>query len=66
MEELHVMPHCCCTDELHVLPPTSMLESSLATMSLHSSKQQGDIALKAYVASVCFKYFICFIWMLKK
>jgi hypothetical protein len=29
-------------------------------MSLHSSKQQGDIALKAHVASICFKCFRCF------
>jgi hypothetical protein len=29
---------------------------------LHSSKQQSDIALKAHVASVCFK---CFRWMAK-
>jgi hypothetical protein len=34
---------------------------------LHSSKQQGDIALalKAHVASVCFKCFICLIGMLQ-
>jgi hypothetical protein len=54
MEELRVMPRCCCTDELHALPPTSMPESSSATMSLHSSKQQGDIALKAYVSSISY------------
>jgi hypothetical protein len=31
--------------------------SSSATMSLHSFEQQGDIALKAHVASICFKCF---------
>jgi hypothetical protein len=32
---------------------------------LHSSKQQGDIALKAHVESVCFKYLRCFRCMLQ-
>ena len=32
---------------------------------LHSSKQQGDIALKAHVASVCFKCFSYFRDMLQ-
>jgi hypothetical protein len=34
-------------------------------MSIHSSKQQGDIVLQADAASVCFKCFRCFIWMLQ-
>jgi hypothetical protein len=34
------------TDELHVLPPTFAPASSSAKMSLHSSMQQGDIALE--------------------
>ncbi|KAF0905396.1 hypothetical protein E2562_004373 [Oryza meyeriana var. granulata] len=38
--------------ELHAPPPTSTLASSSATTSLHSSRQQGDIALKEHVASV--------------
>jgi hypothetical protein len=28
-------------------------------------KQQGDVALQEHVASLCFKYFICFICMLQ-
>ena len=44
------------TGELHASSPTSAATSSSATMSLHSSKQQGDIALE----SVCFKCFRCF------
>jgi hypothetical protein len=32
---------------------------------LHLSKQQGDIALKAHVASICFKCLICFRGMLQ-
>jgi hypothetical protein len=35
-------------------------------ISLHSLKQQEDVALKPHVASVCFKCFRCFIWMLQK
>ena len=33
--------------------------------SLHSHKQQGDVALKMNVASVCFNYFKCFRGMLQ-
>jgi hypothetical protein len=35
-------------------------------MSFHSAEQQGDVALKAYVARVCFycfKYFRCMLQM---
>ena len=35
----------------------SLRRRAPATTSLHSSKQQGDIALNAHVASVCFKCF---------
>jgi hypothetical protein len=41
-------------------PSTSALVSSFAATSLHLSKQQSDIALKSYVANVCFNYFRCF------
>jgi hypothetical protein len=41
-------------------PSTSALVSSFAATSLHLSKQQSDIALKSYVASVCFNCFRCF------
>ena len=34
-------------------------------MSLHSSKQQVDVALKAHVANVCFECFIYFGHMLQ-
>jgi hypothetical protein len=34
-------------------------------MILHSSKHQGDVALKLHVANVCFKCFRCFICMLQ-
>jgi hypothetical protein len=34
-------------------------------MSLYSPKKQGDVALKAHVASVCFKCFRCFRGMLQ-
>jgi hypothetical protein len=39
------------------LPPTSAPVSCFATMSLHLSKQQGDLVLEAHVAYVCFKCF---------
>jgi hypothetical protein len=52
------------TGELRVPPPISALASSSATTSLYSSKQQGDIALKAHVPSLRFKCFRCFIWTL--
>jgi hypothetical protein len=51
--------------ELHASLPTSTLASSSATMILYSFKQQGDIALKAHVASICFKCFRCFSGMLQ-
>jgi hypothetical protein len=44
--------HRCCTGELHAPSPTSMPESSSTMTSLHSSKHQRDITLKAYVSSV--------------
>jgi ethanolamine utilization microcompartment shell protein EutS len=50
-------PPRCRTGELHAPQPTSALALSSITTSLHSSKQQGDIALKAHVVSVCFKCF---------
>jgi hypothetical protein len=34
-------------------------------MSFHSTEQQGDVALKAYVARVCFYYFKYFRCMLQ-
>jgi hypothetical protein len=34
-------------------------------MSLHSSKQQIDVAVETHIASVCFKCFICFRDMLQ-
>jgi hypothetical protein len=33
--------------------------SSSASMNLDSLKQQEDVALKAYVANICFKCYIC-------
>jgi hypothetical protein len=54
----------CHTCELHAPPLTSILASSSIMMSLHSFQLQGNIALKAHVASVCFRCFRCFIWML--
>jgi hypothetical protein len=55
----------CSTGELHALPPTSPLALSSETTSLYSSKQQGGIVLSVYVASICFKCFICFRSMLQ-
>ena len=54
----------CCADELHALPPT-FTPASPATTSVQSSKQQGDIVLKAHVANIFFKCFKCVIWMLQ-
>jgi hypothetical protein len=51
--------------ELHVPPPTSASASSSVTTSVYSSKQKGDIMLKAYIANICFKCFRCVIWMLQ-
>jgi hypothetical protein len=39
------------------IPVSYALVSSSAMTSLHSSKQQDDIALKAHIASICFKCF---------
>jgi hypothetical protein len=36
-----------------------------APTSLHSPKQQGDVALKAHVPNICFKCFMCFRGMLQ-
>jgi hypothetical protein len=56
-------------EELRVTPPRRRVASAAATpasyvpvsssvmTSLHSSKQQDDIALKAHIASACFKCF---------
>jgi hypothetical protein len=55
----------CYTDELQAPPPITAPASSSTIRSVHSSKQQGDIVLKTYVASVCFKCFICFRGMLQ-
>jgi hypothetical protein len=49
------------TSGLHAPPPTSAVASSSAMTSLHSFKQQGEIALKAHVARLCLKCFRCFI-----
>jgi hypothetical protein len=43
---------------------TSVASSSVST-SLNSAKQQEDVALKAHVASVCYKCFRCFTCMLQ-
>jgi hypothetical protein len=51
--------------ELHAPPPTSVLASSSATMSIHPPKQQGGIALQPRVASVCYKCFNYLGWMLQ-
>jgi hypothetical protein len=51
-------PHRYCIGELHAPLPNSTLASSSAMTSVYSSKQQGDIVLKAHVASVC--HFKCF------
>jgi hypothetical protein len=46
--------------------PTRCATADLCTVvelhndELYSSEQQGDIALKAHIASVCFKCFKCF------
>jgi hypothetical protein len=45
-------PCCCRTGELHAPSPTSAPTLSSVTTSLHSSEQQGYIALKSRVASV--------------
>jgi hypothetical protein len=42
------------------IPTRNSVASSTASTSLHSFKQQVDVALKAHVASVCFKCFRCF------
>jgi hypothetical protein len=63
-----------CVGELHDDEPyrraacaaADSAPASSTTMNLRSSEHQGDIALKAHIASVCFKYFRCFIWMLQK
>jgi hypothetical protein len=38
-----------------------VLTSSSASITFHSPKQQEDVALKAHIASICFKCFRCFI-----
>lgn len=43
-----------------VQPTSSVSWSSVRSQSLHSSKQQGDVALQTYVAIVCSKCFRCF------
>jgi hypothetical protein len=47
------------TDDLHALCGIKLHKDEL-----HLSKQQGDITLKANVASICFKCFNCLRGML--
>jgi hypothetical protein len=48
------------TGELHAPPPTSTPTSSSIMMSLHSSKQQGDIALESAYCKHMFQVFKMF------
>jgi hypothetical protein len=69
-KELRVMSPCgqvahAIVASAFVSQPTSTLALSSAMTSLHSSKQLGDIALKAHIASLCFKCFRCFRGMLQ-
>jgi hypothetical protein len=66
-QELRVMPFLrrYRTGKLHAPQPTTSTSAlSSATTSLHWSKQQSDIALKACVANVCSKCFRSFRGML--
>jgi hypothetical protein len=54
------------TDKLRTNDLRALRGIKLHKDELHSSKQQGAIALKAHVVSVCFEYFSCFIDMLQR